>query len=309
MSVFSAIDLSALPVGGVIETVDPIAIRAELEGIVRALYPDLADPLANSDPIAHLLDALTQRETHWRNRVNEAAHGVLLPSAMGNDLTQLGALLGVSRKPNESDAAYRFRIQLAPEAYTTAGSVGAYQFHALSVDGVRDVSIDTPHFVLADITVPSGVIALDVDYDANLDNPRPGDVAVTILPDSGMTGDEEEDLIPLVEAALDARSVVPINDRPRVRLAEPKAFIVRATLDILQGPSAHLVMESADLSVRDYLRSINALGREATRSGLIAALKVNGVHDLVLHEPETNITVGSHQLAQPEQIILQQVSA
>lgn len=103
----------------------------------KVLFPAQAEML--------LLKTLAYREMLLRVGLNDAARQNLLAYARGVMLDFLGELLSVVRLAGETDDALRSRIRLAPNQYSTAGSVGAYQFHARSADAsIIDVAVLSP---------------------------------------------------------------------------------------------------------------------------------------------------------------------
>lgn len=150
------LDLSALPAPQVVETLDYAGIRAALEGDLRELVPELDDPLAESSPLAKLLEAAAYREVTLRARVNTAARSVMLAYAGGGNLDGLAALFAVARKDGEADAALRRRVLLALQGQSTAGPAAGYRRIALGA-----------HADIADAAAAS---------------PSPGNVTVTLLP-------------------------------------------------------------------------------------------------------------------------------
>ena len=175
MTNYTPIDLSTVPAPNVVEALS-------YETILAAMLTDLQTrdtaftALVESDPAYKILEVAAYRELLIRQRVNDGARAVMLAYATGSDLENLSALFGVTRKildegdatalppipPTfETDAALRYRTQLALEGLSTAGPIGAYQFHALSVDGVKDAGIQGPP------------------------NTDPGEVLVTILSATG----------------------------------------------------------------------------------------------------------------------------
>ena len=150
------LDLSALPAPQVVETLDYASIRAALEGDLRELAPELDDPLAESSPLAKLLEAAAYREVTLRARVNAAARSVMLAYAGGGNLDNLAALFAVERKAGEADAALRRRVLLALQGQSTAGPAAGYRRIALAAH--------------ADVA------------DAAASSPSPGNVTVTLLP-------------------------------------------------------------------------------------------------------------------------------
>jgi phage-related baseplate assembly protein len=96
---FTAVDLSQVPSPAVVEQLD-------FETILQAMLSDLIsrDPtfnaLVESDPAYKILEVAAYREVIIRQRVNDAAHAVMLAYAIGPDLDQLGANYGVQRLLN-----------------------------------------------------------------------------------------------------------------------------------------------------------------------------------------------------------------
>ena len=77
---FTSVDLSQLPPPDVVETLDFETILAEMLADLRA-RDAVFDALVESDPAYKILEAAAYRETLIRQRVNEAARAVMLPSA------------------------------------------------------------------------------------------------------------------------------------------------------------------------------------------------------------------------------------
>lgn len=290
---FTAIDLSTLPPPEVVETLDFESVLLELRADVAARDPALIAVLGlESEPINKLLEACAYRELLLRARVNDAARAVMLPFAAGGDLEHLGALFNVARlvvqaedlttsppTPQilEADAPLRARIQLALEGYSTAGSVGAYEFHARSADGrVTDVDVFAPG-------VPGGYT---------------GRVVVTLLSAESDDGTPSGELIALVSAALNAEHVRPLTDV--VEVQGPAAIVpyaVEAALSLYTGPSSALVLAAAQAELDAYIAARRRLGHDVTRSGLFAALHRPGVHNVVLTAPSADVVVAHDEIA------------
>jgi phage-related baseplate assembly protein len=154
----------------------------------------------------------------------------------------------------------RYRTQLALEGLSTAGPIGAYQFHALSVDGVKDAGIQGPP---------------DTD---------PGDVLVTILSaeDDGTAG---APLIAAVDAALNAEDVRPLTDNVTVQSATIITYEIIATLYIPTGPDPSAVQAAALASVQAFVEARHRVGADVRLSALYAALHVGGVERVTLSTP------------------------
>ena len=271
---YTPIDLSTVPAPNVVEALS-------YETILAAMLADLQardsafTALVESDPAYKILEVAAYRELLIRQRVNDGARAVMLAYATGADLENLSALFGVTRKilsagnPSalppilptyETDTALRYRTQLALEGLSSAGPVGAYQFHALSVDGVKDAGIQGPP------------------------DTSPGDVLVTILSATG-SGTAASPLIAAVTAALNAEDVRPLTDQVTVQSASIVNYEVIATLYIPTGPDPTAVQTAALASVQAFVESRHRVGADVRLSGLYAALHVGGVERVTLSAP------------------------
>lgn len=280
MSGFDAINLSLLPPPAVVEPLDFEAILAAMKADLIARAPELAPVMAlESEPAVKLLEVCAYRELIIRQRVNDAARAVMLATATGADLENLAALYGVTRltitpadtsvTPNvpavmESDAAFRARIQLALEGFSTAGPTGAYIFHALSADPmVKDVYVDSP---------------------------TPGTVRVTVLSHEA-NGVPSAPVLAAVAARLNADEVRPLCDTVSVEAATIVSYAVSASLEFLDGPDPAVVLAEAVAAVTAYAGQAHALGRDITFSGLYAALHRPGVARVTLSSPTAEVAI------------------
>ena len=254
--------------------------------MVLEQVPELAEVLAlESEPAVKLIEALAYFGVLFRARVNDAAKAVMLARATGADLDNLGALFGTGRltvteaNPDaippvaavmETDAAFRARIQLALEGFSTAGPRGAYLYHGLSASGdVLDVSVVSP---------------------------APGDVLVTVLSRTG-NGAASAGLLEMVEIALDDDDVRPLCDHVIVQGATILPYVVTAELTMFDGPDTGPVLEVAQAAVEAYVADCHRLGRAVRRSGLFAALHQTGVERVTLTAPAVDIEPTTAQAA------------
>lgn len=277
---FTGVDLSRLPAPDVIEALDFETIRASNLAWLAAAWPDFT-AIVESDPLVKLVELFSYRELGLRQRVNDAARAVMVAYAMGADLDHLAAPFGIERfivtpaDPEagtaavlEGDDDFRRRIVLAPEGYSVAGPEGAYIFHALSAH--------------ADV------------IDASATSPDPGEVVVTVLSRSG-----DGTPAPAVLAAVDARltddSVRPMTDHVTVQAADIVDYAVEATLTFFAGPDRAIVLALAQSRLATYQANARRLGRDVTRTGIIAALCPEGVQNVVLASPPTDIPITRQQ--------------
>jgi phage-related baseplate assembly protein len=279
---FTVIDLSRLPPPSVVEALD-------FESIFAAMLADLLardsafTALVESDPAYKILQVAAYRELLIRQRVNDAARAVMLAYATGADLDQIGANFGVERlivtpaddttiPPTaavyETDEDFRARIQLSPEAYTTAGSEGSYVYHGLAASGeVKDVQAISPD---------------------------PGEVTVYVLGRSG-TGAASSELLAAVTEALNADRVRPMTDQVTVLSASIVNYSVQAQLTIYPGPDPDVVRQTALDAVASYVAAQRRIGFDITRSGLFAALHQPGVQNVTLTSPAADVEISEGQ--------------
>ncbi|MGA4453358.1 baseplate assembly protein [Pseudomonas fortuita] len=310
------IDLSLLPPPDVVEMLDFEALLVTRKAQYLSSYPLAEQPAIaarlalKSDPVTKLLEESTYRELVLRQRVNDAAKASLLAYATGGDLENRAADYGVQKlilRPADPDAvpplpavmendeALRYRTRLSLEALSSAGSRGAYEYHALSASAsVASVSVDSPRFIGVAVPdaikaqLPAGAIVLVCEYDAGLTDPLPGDVSLAILP----RVDSQEapgHLVDLVQEALSAESVRPITDRPRAQLGQPVDFTVVATLELEAGPEPAVVKKAAQANLDAAIAKARDLEGELSRSAIYAALHVSGVRRVDLAQPATEL--------------------
>ncbi|HEH4464821.1 TPA: baseplate assembly protein [Citrobacter braakii] len=283
------IDLSQLPAPDVVETLDFETILAERKATLVSLYPEeQQDAVARtlvleSEPLVKYLEENAYREVIWRQRVNDAAKGCTLAYASNNDLDVMAGNNNTGRQivtpaddstipPTpavmESDTDLRLRAQQAYEGLSVAGPVGAYEYHGRSADGR-----------VADISVVS---------------PSPACVTITVLSreDDGTASDE---LLTIVEKALNAEEVRPVGDRVTVQSAEIVPYQIDAKLYFYPGPEAAPIRQAAEEKLKAYISAQQRLGRDIRQSAIYAALHVEGVQRVELAAPLADIVLSKYQ--------------
>lgn len=283
MSAFNAINLDGLPAPGVVESLDYEVILSQMLAEYQAANPEHT-ALVESDPAYKVLEVAAYREMGLRQRVNDAARAVMVAYATGADLDNLAALVPLSRKmidpgdaeavppvppTYENDAAFRRRVQLAPEGFSVAGPTGAYVFHALAVAGVKDAGVNSP---------------------------APCDVTVYVLAAEG-DGTPSASLLDAVRAKLGGDDVRPLTDRVTVRAAEIVNYAVNATLHLMPGPSGESVEQAARAALERYTSERHALGLGVAVSGIYEALHKAGVRRVELVSPAGDIPADESQAA------------
>lgn len=280
----TTIDLSRLPPPDAVVVIDHAVIWAEVMADIIARYPDAAEALAlQSDLIAQVGQAFAYRLMLKTSEINQGVRAVLPAIATGSTLDQLGVIVGIQRliidegdpetgvaPTYESDDAFRRRFIMAPEGYSVAGPAGAYEFHALSADG--DVK------------------------DASATSPDPGEVLVTVLSHVG-DGTASAELLAIVEAAVSAQDVRPLTDFVTVASATIKTYEIVATIRTYSGPDHMVVLAASEASAEAYAGETHALGRDANRSSIFAALTTAGVMRVDLAQPAADVVCDDTEAA------------
>lgn len=287
----ATIDLSQLPAPDVVETLDYEILLAERKATLISLYPEeqqaaVARTLAlESEPIVKLLQENAYREVILRQRINEAAKAVMVAYALDDDLDQLGANNGVERltitaadettiPPTaavmESNDDFRARIAAAFEGLSVAGPTGAYEYHARSADGRV--------------------------ADASAISPSPAVVTVTVLAREG-NGTAAEDLLAVVNAALNDENVRPVADRVGVQSAQIVDYAIEAELYLYPGPEAEPIRAASEAKLAAYVTAQKRLGRDIRLSALYAAIHVEGVQRVNLIQPVVDVVLDKTQAA------------
>jgi phage-related baseplate assembly protein len=280
------IDFSRLPPPAVIETIDYEVLLQRYKDDVLAKNPALERALKlEQSPTNIVLEAEAYGEILVRARINAAARAVMLAFSTGADLDNLAAFFGVERgtvptdntvdppiaEHPETDESLRRRAQLAPEAFSTAGSEGAYVFHALSA-----------HMGLRDATA----IRL---------NDR-GGVQVTIMK-SGSLPIPTTEQIDAVYARLNKRDIKPLTDVVTVVPVRVISAEIVANLTLYPGPDQALVMADVQKGLTKVRDRVSLVGRDLARSSIMSALNQEGVQSVELISPVSDIKIDPTQCA------------
>ncbi len=270
----TTLDLSRLAAPVFVEQLTFEAILAQMVAEVQARQPAF-DATVDSDPAVKVLQVAAYREMLIRQAFQDGAVQMLVAYATGANLDHLGALVGVSRlvitpaddltgtpAVMEADDAFRARIVLAPESFTSAGPELAYVSHAKGASG-------------------------DV-LDASATSPAPGKVLVSVLSRLA-DGTAAPDLIAAVAKIVTDRAVRPLGDDVTVASAQIVRFVVSASLVTFSGPDVSVVLDAARTALAAYLADNRKLGRTITLSGISAALTVAGVHRVDIAAPLADV--------------------
>ncbi len=281
-SVSATLDLSRLAAPTFVEQLTFEQIVTAMVADIRQRLPDF-DATIDSDPAVKVLHTAAYRELLIRRAFQDGALQLLVAYATGAPLDHLGALVGVARlvltpanavtgaaAVMETDDAFRQRIVLAPEAFSSAGPELAYVAHAKRASGEV--------------------------LDASATSPAPGEVRVSILSTIG-DGAASPALITTVDAIVNSPAIRPLGDAVTTASATIIGFDIVASLVTFSGPDISIVLDAARAALAAFLGENRRLGRTITRSGIIAALTVPGVHRVDLASPAADVACDATQAA------------
>jgi phage-related baseplate assembly protein len=294
---FRLIDLSTVPVPDFVEALDYEAIRQSAINFFVSLDPAYT-ALLESDPAIKIIEAFAYREMILRQRVNDAARASTITGAQKNDLAVIGALFGVTPLGGEKDEAFRRRVQLGIYKASVAGPRQAYQYHALSAHpNIVDAAVHSPD---------AGEIAITIlaFEDVEATEATPEEVAIGKALFAQPIGDQfarilarsDSGILKAVRAATTGEDVRPLTDSVVVQPPTVKTFTIAAKLIIYPGPDAATVRTAAVKSLSAYLQRIRRISYDATRSGIIAALSVGGVQNVILEAPVADVDASFYDL-------------
>lgn len=223
-----------------------------------------------SDALVVLQDGDTWRELIARTEINDAVRSVMIAFSVGADLDHLAAFYGVVRLTGEQDPQFRRRVLLAPEAFSTAGSEGAYRFHALSA------SVD--------------VVNVDVWKSG------PGQVRVAIQ-SAGPRGIAEQPLIELVRDHLHQKDIKPLTDMVSVSSVKSFDYSIDVEGFVLPGPDPLAVKKLMEDSLFKMAIARFTPTRDVPLSAIYAAATVGPVDRVVIKTPLADIARGDGELA------------
>lgn len=286
----SAIDLSLLAPPDVVKQISfEEILKLRLEQFYQEMRQDQPDfpDLLESDPAMKLAQVFAYGEMLIRQDANEQALAVLLAFAKDNDLDHKAAERNLQRRiispatdttpeVKESNESLRRRVQLAPEGQTTAGSEGSYIFHGLNADPrVKDIY---PYAPLDENGYPNGICN------------------IYVLSNEG-TGEASENLLNVVSAALNAKSIRPLTDRPIVYSASILNYSIEAEIFVDEGPDENIILSSCYKAAEEYTKKVHSFNDGISLSGIYQALHQPGVSRVNLISPAGNIDTSLGQVA------------
>lgn len=204
-----------------------------------------------------LIQTYAYRELLVRKGINEAFLQTFPQFATGVALDLCGEPMGCYRNDGEDDDTYRKRILLTPEAFTTCGTRGSYEYHTYSVSSdIADVYVSTP---------------------------QGGVVQIAVL---AKTGVPSADLVANIQAYVSDEKRRTLCDTVNVMPATKVDYQIVATLDLLETANEIDTLANAKTALQAYLNGRGMkMGQDVVPLDLKTALKVAGVYNVSLAQP------------------------
>jgi phage-related baseplate assembly protein len=162
----------------------------------------------------------------------------------------------------ETDEQLRERIKIAPEAFSNAGSRGAYRFHASSA-----------HPTIIDVAVVS---------------PTPGTVEIYPLSTAGIPTPT-----PILDAVFDAcndEKIRPLTDTVNVLSPVNVPYNIEVNVTLYSTANQQLVEDAINEALEAYAEDKGKkLGRDIMRAQIAALCVVDGVYNVSVAQPVSNI--------------------
>jgi phage-related baseplate assembly protein len=180
----------------------------------------------------------------------------------------------------ETDERFRQRIKLAPNQFSTAGSIGSYKFHALSADpSIIDVAVVSPAPIRVDVYP----------------------LTTTGLPSL--------ELLAKVATAISDERVRPLTDDARVEIPEPVSYNIAANVTLLSTADSQTMDNLLQAAGEAFAAAKRLrLGLDIVRSQIIAALSLEGVYKVDLLEPAEDILLVDFQWANAASVVVNVVA-
>ena len=168
----------------------------------------------------------------------------------------------------ETDDAYRERVLLAPESFSVAGSVGAYEYWARAVSPA-----------ICDVYVANAVDSTG--------NAIGGTVAITVLTKTGLP---ERELLTQIYNEVSGEKKRPLCDTVVVNAPETVDYTLNAELVLFTGANALEVKTAAEQAWESYeTRRREKLGGDIVPFDVMSVLKVAGVYNVNLIAPTLRV--------------------
>ena len=197
-----------------------------------------------------------------------AVNTIIDPLAFLSSVSNMDATSGGGDE--ESDEQLRARIKLAPEAFSTAGSVGAYKFHAKSADAsIIDVAVTSP---------------------------VPGTVNLYPLVEGGITTPT-----PILNAVLEICSgekVRPLTDTVTAISPTKVDYAISVDVTVLPNADNGIVTQLITDTLTAFSNARKTtLGRDVLKNQIQALCMVENVYNAVVTSPGADVIINNISFA------------
>ena len=270
-----AFGLTALPAPDVIKIPDYDEILTRVVSRLRTINEDYTN-IVEGDPAYAVMQSIVFEIVMILQRINDAAHAVLVTHAIGADLDNLGASFSIYRQviqqedltadppiPEilEDDVRFRDRVLNALEAIAP-GSKAWYRGYALeSSSMVKDA------------------IALKTN---------PGEVTVYVQADN-TTAVPDTTLITSVSDYITAEARKFICDTVNVSAIGIRSYALTASIKPVLGLDSNTVLADIQKQAEDFANERKVIGQPIPLSHIYAALITDAVSEIDLSSPVSNI--------------------
>jgi phage-related baseplate assembly protein len=259
--------LGSLPAPDIIETLDFETILSAMKNDLKQKLPEWDAADLESDPGVKILEVAAYRELIIRQRVNDAARANLLSYAKNLDLDHLAEFYGLERLEGESDEELRERTVSHIKGFSVGGTSDSYKSTALGSDSdIRDIAVDSP---------------------------EPGKVRIAVLSKIG-DGAADQEMLDAITNAVNAPDTKIITDTIEVIGAEIIPVNVEALIHLYPDAPEEIINTALD-SFPGIFDSARELGWNLTKSWIIRQLHLDGVQEVELIQPASNVEVGPFQ--------------
>lgn len=281
---FSSLDLSLLPAPQAIHPIDYEAIRAARVAALVARFQAAGIPFdvqsIETDPSVIHQEEDAYREMLDLQAINDAVDAVMIAYAVGSDLDNLGALIGLRRLTisaatdtaaavMESDAEFRNRIRIALDA-TAIGLTGG---------GYRTIALQAAPAVKSVALIKKGGGQIDV-----------------VLLGRGVDGSVSAEDVKAVNDRLQADDGGQLTDIVTVRSATPLPYDIVAEAIIPPGPSVAAIRNASVTALQAAADALKVIGGHIPTDALIAAGRIAPMTKFTLVSPAADLAPPADQV-------------
>lgn len=224
--------------------------------------------LSTNRPQMNLQAACTETGTRGNGWAVGQINTLVTPLTGARQISAQNISIPTGGAETESDDAYRERVLLAPESFSVAGSVGAYQYWARAVSPA-----------ICDVHVANARDSNQAEIG--------GTVAVTVLTKTGLPSQE---LMSQVLAELSGEKKRPLCDTVIVNAPEVVDYALNAELVLYTGANALEVKAQAQQAWANHeTQRREKLGGDIVPLDVMNVLKVAGVYNVVLNAPTLRV--------------------